>query len=87
MLKRLFLTIGCLLTFLPTTFAVPAKLGDLDEDGVPTVADLSKILRHISGAAPLTSALKPFADLNGDGAVNDVDLEELTKEILAACLT
>jgi hypothetical protein len=54
----LFLAGGLFLGLMPA-LAVPAKLGDLDEDGVPTVADL-----------------------NGDGAVNDLDLDEVVKEIL-----
>ncbi|MCB1094257.1 MAG: Ig-like domain-containing protein [Verrucomicrobiae bacterium] len=62
--------------------AIPQKLGDLDEDGVATVADLSLLTRHIEGLKPLSQVLIAFADLNQDNAINDLDQDELVQEIL-----
>lgn len=74
------LLVLCLLT--PSAFALPQKLGDLDEDGIPTVLDLARLNAHIAGTQPLTAQFALFADLNKDGFINDADRDELIKEIL-----
>ncbi len=63
-------------------WAVPTKLGDLDDDDTHSANDLAKLVAHSSGAILLSETLIPFADLNQDGAVNNTDQEELVKLIL-----
>ena len=63
-------------------WALPQKLGDLDEDGLTTVLDLARLNAHISSTSPLSASLALFADLNKDGFINDADRDELLKEIL-----
>ena len=70
MSRRFFSAFGVMFLTVMSAIAVPAKLGDLDEDGVPSVSDLSRILRHMDGTAPLSATSKPFADLNQDGAMD-----------------
>jgi hypothetical protein len=63
--------------------ALPNRLGDLDADGQPTALDLVRLINHIQGTTPLAPELAPFADLNEDGAVNDLDVAALADAILA----
>jgi len=58
------------------------KAGDIDNDGVPTVRDLTSITRHASGVTVLPEALRIYADVNSDGVVNDADVALLIEEIL-----
>lgn len=72
-----------LLAFLGApAFALPQKLGDLDEDGLSTVLDLARLNALIAGTVPFTAVSAIYADLNKDGFVNDADRAELLKEIL-----
>jgi hypothetical protein len=58
------------------------QLGDFDNDGMATARDLVLLRSHITGASPLVPHLAVLADLNGDGAVNQADVDELIREIL-----
>jgi hypothetical protein len=58
------------------------QLGDLDNDGVATARDLVLLRGHLTGAAPLPPEKAVLADINGDGAVNQADVDELIREIL-----
>jgi len=62
--------------------ALPLKLGDLDEDGVPTILDVAKLAAHFRGTHPLTPQVALFADMNQDGALNEADQEALASDIL-----
>ncbi|HEY1083972.1 MAG TPA: Ig-like domain-containing protein [Prosthecobacter sp.] len=62
--------------------AAPEFLGDLDENGIFTAHDLAKLAGHSAGLAPLSQTLQPYADLNQDGVINDIDQDELVKLIL-----
>lgn len=62
--------------------ALPTLRGDLDEDGQLTVLDLTRLSNHIKGTHPLSAALALYADINGDGFLNDGDQQELVKLIL-----
>ena len=82
--RPLFRRILCflaLLLALPCA-ALPAKLGDLDEDGVPTILDVAKLAAHFRGTHPLSAQVALFADMNQDGALNEADQEALAGEIL-----
>ena len=48
-------------------------IGDIDLDGVITVADSLAVLRHAAGNALLTGDALLAADVNGDGNVTQVD--------------
>src|SRR6185369_8894640 len=56
--------------------------GDLNEDGQINVLDLVRLLSHLQGAQPLTGDLALFADVNQDGAINQVDAQVLSEVIL-----
>jgi len=75
-----FLCLGFLPAFLSA--APPTRLGDMNGDGISDVRDLMIIQSHANGTRPLSEQDAPFADLNGDGAVNGSDVEELINEIL-----
>ena len=60
----------------------PKKLGDLDNDGKATVLDIVLLVNLINGSAATPSFLRPFADLNGDGAVNEADVHLLAEAVL-----
>jgi RHS repeat-associated protein len=64
--------------------AYPANRGDLDDDGIPTVGDLVPLINHLTGLTPLPASLLPIADVDGNGEVNDGDLDRLTSAILGA---
>lgn len=61
---------------------LPQKLGDLDEDGQPTVLDLVRLINHLNGSPALSSQLTFFADVNQDGFVNQSDVDALADVIL-----
>src|SRR5690606_4390787 len=62
--------------------AQPQYLGDLDEDGEATVLDLVRLAAHVQGTDPLPSGIVPFADLNLDGYVNELDADRLVSSVL-----
>ena len=70
------------LSFPLTLFALPQKLGDLDEDGQPTVVDIARLVNHLKGTTPLSTDLLPFADVNQDNTVNQADVNLLANIIL-----
>jgi len=47
--------------------------GDVDLDGVLTIADVTLICRHIMGQAQLSGAALAAADINSDGSVGVAD--------------
>ncbi|MBT5708218.1 MAG: hypothetical protein HOI66_18045, partial [Verrucomicrobia bacterium] len=66
------------------TTALPAKLGDMNEDGVATIHDVVAILNHIHGRVPLPAERVSFADLNRDGVVNAIDANQVADAVVAA---
>jgi len=56
-----------------TINAVFYMIGDIDLDGSVTVSDSLAVLRHVSGAAPLTGDALIAADVDGDGEVTQTD--------------
>jgi hypothetical protein len=60
----------------------PAFLGDLDENGVPTVTDFVRLINHIHGNRALSPLITPYADINQDGVVNQGDADLLLQAIL-----
>lgn len=62
--------------------ALPEHLGDLDEDGRPTILDLSRLANHLSGGERLAGDLLVIADLNQDGFVNQMDALMLANAVL-----
>jgi hypothetical protein len=65
-----------------TCFGLPAKPGDLDEDGVSTILDVAKFAAQFRGTYPLSAQVALFADMNQDGVPNEADQEALASEIL-----
>ena len=74
------LLVLCLFT--ASALAAPTKLGDLNSDGVLDVFDLTRLREHIRKANPLPQNLTPFADLTGDGFVNEDDATALINVIV-----
>src|ERR1051325_2322546 len=60
----------------------PAFLAELDENGVPTVTDLVRLINHIHGNRALSPLTTPYADINKDGVVNQGDADLLLQAIL-----
>lgn len=59
-------------------------LGDIDDDDIVTVEDLTLLNDHISGTPSLFASPGPFdashavlADMKKDGAINSADRDEL----------
>ncbi len=66
----------------PLALAQPARLGDLDSDGIPTAIDLVRLIGHIGQTNPLANSLLPYADINEDGAIDFKDVRLLQDAIL-----
>lgn len=81
-LMRIGIIIAGLLLVPMSLRALPERLGDLDEDGTPTVLDLVAIVNHIRGTPRLPNELALFADVNQDGMVNQTDVDLLADAIL-----
>ncbi len=60
----------------------PAKLGDIDGDGIASISDLGSVVNHISGARRLSNELSVFADVNQDGVVSELDADMVVSAIL-----
>ncbi len=81
-----------LCTFAPPTSAQPQRLGDLDADNLATVSDVVRLINHIRdsgvGVPPAGSSgilpvgLRGYADVNGDGYLNQADVDMLAAAIL-----
>lgn len=65
-------------------FAVPTKLGDLNDDEVLDVFDLTRLREHIRETHSLPETLVPFADLTADGFINEDDSVALVYMIVGA---
>jgi hypothetical protein len=76
------LLVFCLCT--APTFAVPTQLGDLNDDDILDVFDLTRLREHIKQTNPLPQNLVPFADLTGDGFINEDDSVALIYMIVGA---
>jgi hypothetical protein len=63
-------------------FGLPQHLGDLDEDGQATVLDVVRLLNHVTGAVPLSPELLPFADVNQDGFITELDAQLIADAVL-----
>ncbi len=66
-----------------TMHAVPSRLGDVDEDGIPTIHDVVMMLNHIHGRIRFAEDRVSFADLNRDGLVNSQDVDEVANAVVA----
>ena len=64
--------------------ALPSRLGDMDEDGIASIHDLVRILNHIHGRVPFQESRISFADLNRDGLVNTLDVDQVADAIVAS---
>src|SRR5712691_8433584 len=54
-------------------FGAPQQLGDLKNDGEINVLDLVILINHINGSANLDPQFRGYADVNGDGYINQAD--------------
>src|SRR6266571_9429969 len=70
-----------------SALALPKRLGDLDGDGQITVLDLIRLINHINGSAHLDPQLRGYADVNGDGHINQADVDMLADVILGIPIT
>lgn len=66
----------------PLIFRQDLYYGDMDGDGKATVSDLSFINQAANGKITMTSDEKKRADLNGDGYVNQEDIELIKQFIV-----
>src|SRR5262245_15993978 len=65
--------------------AQPIRPGDLDGDGRLTVIDLQRLINHLNAqrglpapsAALLPASLRGYADVNGDGILDQADADLL----------
>ena len=72
----------CAMLALSAHAAAPTKLGDLNGDGVLDVFDLTVLRQHIRQITPIAENLKPFADVTGDGFLNEDDAVALIHTIV-----
>ncbi|MBI3416751.1 MAG: Ig-like domain-containing protein [Verrucomicrobia bacterium] len=54
----------------------------MDEDGRATVLDVVRLINHLNGAAPLVPELEPFADVDQDGFVTELDATAIARAIV-----
>ena len=75
---------------------IPTRLGDLDADGRITVLDLQRLINHINavkGTAQnvpdrtLPVSLRGYADVTGDGRIDQRDVDLVVKAILGVPIT
>lgn len=64
-------------------WALPARLGDLNEDGVTSILDVVAILNHLNGRIPLAENRLSFADIDRDGAVDESDVGQVAAAAVA----
>ncbi len=79
---RLALAVCALWCALLDTQARPSRLGDLDEDGMPTIHDVVAILNHVNGRVVLPEDRLSFADLNRDGLVTTLDADMVAEKVV-----
>lgn len=58
--------------------------GDVNGDGILSIADVTEIQKHASGASKLTDSLLKAADYNNDGIVNIADATEIQKFMVSS---
>lgn len=68
--------------FIPSLRALPARFGDLDEDGRVTILDLVRLISYYTRAASVLPNELIFADLNQDGVINQDDVRALNDDLL-----
>jgi phosphodiesterase/alkaline phosphatase D-like protein len=57
--------------------------GDANGDNTVDVADITRVIDHVSGRTLLTGVALKRADISGDGAVDQVDLDLMLSDLLA----
>jgi len=69
----------------------PRQLGDLDGDGQVTVIDLQRLLNHINSVGAsfnlLAVPLRGYADVTGDGYINQADVDMMAQAVLGTPIT
>ena len=58
------------------------KFGDMNDDGEHNINDLLVMKKLASGESEITEEQRIIADLNGDGKVDDVDIQELKRVMM-----
>src|SRR5262245_31492434 len=77
-------------TYAANAATLPTRLGDLDQDGLPTVSDLVLLVNYVNGDASVLPSIpgltvqerEVFLDVNQDGVVNLRDEDALADAIL-----
>jgi len=80
--KRWIASLLVAIVAISVAWGVPEKLGDFDEDGVATILDVVRLINHVNDTRTLSGELEPFADINGDGSVDQNDVLELVDRVL-----
>jgi hypothetical protein len=65
-----------------SVYAVGPVIGDLDGDGQTTILDLTRLVNHLNGKTLLAATNLPLADVNGDGLIDQSDVDALASLIL-----
>lgn len=73
------IALGCLVS---SAMALPSRKGDLDEDGRYTVRDVARLVNHLQQIEFLHPIIQPFADVTGDGLLDEADVEKLVDLVL-----
>ena len=73
------IALGCLVS---SAMALPSIKGDLDEDGRYTVRDVARLVNHLQQIEFLHPIIQPFADVTGDGLLDEADVEKLVDLVL-----
>ncbi len=76
------LTLVLIIIFSSLPVASAATLGDVDDDGVVDVQDISKMMRHVLGLKILDEVHLKTADVNCDGEVNVLDVTLIMQKVL-----
>lgn len=73
------------LAFLTQTiasFALPDKIGDLDEDGEATIYDVVRLINLVQSKTKVSEELFPFVDVDADGFITGNDITVLSDKVL-----
>lgn len=77
----------CLAILAPNPFPARALPGDVNADGILTVADAGMVRAHILGRDPLSPSLLPIADANEDGVLDAADMGRIHANLHVLPLT
>ncbi|QNO14915.1 hypothetical protein HYG86_09085 [Alkalicella caledoniensis] len=82
--KAVMIFLAVLLLAVLVIVVIPEKyeIGDISKDGEITILDLLIIQKHVLGLEEIPNKDLQLADFNGDGYVNEKDVEALQNYLL-----